>query len=168
MNQQVWAHRPPPEPGVAVSAVWHAEPTTAAELCAQRGQLRAAMFDGARPASCVDEDIERLLLAFEEFGSNGLRHGRPPVRMTVTTTGTGWLIDVSDAAFDRPPVPAVGRDPADGGLGLYLVARLCVAHGWDLRDGRKHVWGCIDLAGAPGPAEVLPLPRGESPRRHRD
>jgi len=171
MGQQLWAHRSPPEPAVAVAAVWHSEPATAAELTADRGRLRAALFDGARPVGSDDEDVERLLLAFEELGSNGLRHGRPPVRMTVTTTGTGWLLVVSDAAADFPPAPAVGRDPANGGLGLYLIAQLCAAHGWNVRDGRKHIWGCIDFGGAwdaPGPAEALPRPRDESPRRRTD
>jgi hypothetical protein len=41
------------------------------------------------------------------------------------------------------PVPAVGRDPAQGGLGLHLVARLSVAHGWYVDDGAKHVWACL-------------------------
>jgi hypothetical protein len=41
------------------------------------------------------------------------------------------------------PTPAVGRDPAKGGLGLYLVARLSVAHGWYVDEGCKHVWACL-------------------------
>ena len=89
------------------------------------------------------DSIERLLLPFEELGSNGLRHGRPPIRVTVATTRTGWVVDVSDTAVDTPPSPAVGRDPAQGGMGLRLVARLASGHGWEVRDGRKHVWACI-------------------------
>src|SRR3954451_15862251 len=41
------------------------------------------------------------------------------------------------------PAPAVGRDPAKGGLGLHLVARLSVAHGWYVDGGAKHVWACL-------------------------
>ena len=165
MGQQLWAHRSSPEPGEALAAVWRGEPATVAELSAHRGRLRAALFNVPRPVGCDDGDVERLLLAFEELGSNGLRHGRPPVRMTVTPTGSGWLVDVSDLAVDRPPAPAVGRDPADGGLGLYMIARLCAAHGWHIRNGRKHVWGCIEAAGVPhalGQAVALPRPRGET------
>jgi hypothetical protein len=44
------------------------------------------------------------------------------------------------------PAPAVDRDPAHGGLGLHLVARLAVAHGWYVDDDRKHVWACLPTA----------------------
>jgi anti-sigma regulatory factor (Ser/Thr protein kinase) len=162
MSQPSWAYRPPPEDGVAGAAVWESEPDSPAELSAHRGRLRTALLNGARPAGCDDEDVERLLLAFEELGSNGLRHGRPPVRMTVASSGEGWLLEVSDAAVDVPPAPAVGRDPSHGGLGLYLIARLCVAHGWNVRDGRKHVWGRIGFTGAPDPRG-----RPETPSRPR-
>jgi hypothetical protein len=51
-------------------------------------------------------------------------------------------------AVDRPPQPAVGRDAAHGGLGLYLVARIFVAHGWPVDGDREHVWARIDATGA--------------------
>jgi hypothetical protein len=38
----------------------------------------------------------------------------------------------------------VDRDAAEGGLGLYLVARLCTAYGWTVQSGRKHVWACVE------------------------
>jgi len=104
------------------------------------------------PAYTDDDDIERLLLAFDELTSNALRHGSPPARVAVTATGNGWVIDVSDAATDRPPMAAGGRDPAGGGLGLYLVARLGAAHGWLVNDGRKHVWARL-ICAAQGPAD---------------
>jgi hypothetical protein len=59
------------------------------------------------------------------------------------------LIDVTDAAFDQVPIPAVDRDPAFGGLGLHLIARLCEAYGWSVTGGRKHVWGYVGLAPVP-------------------
>ena len=137
-----WGRSEPPESGAHRCAVWHGEPATEAELSAQRAQLRGALADGALPSD--DDDIERVLLVFGELGSNGLRHGRPPVHVTVTATSMGWVLAVSDAAADHPPTPAVDRDPAEGGLGLFIVARLCTAYGWDAREGRKTVWGRID------------------------
>jgi hypothetical protein len=68
------------------------------------------------------------------------------VRVTVTGTATGWLVDVSDARPDQPPVPAVDRDPSLGGLGLHLIARLSARHGWAVVGRRKHVWACLTLA----------------------
>jgi hypothetical protein len=64
------------------------------------------------------------------------------VATVVAGTG-GWLLDVSDRDADTMPSPAVGRDPSQGGLGLYLVARLSVAHGWYVDGGAKHVWACL-------------------------
>jgi signal transduction histidine kinase len=90
--------------------------------------------------------VERLLLAFEELASNGVRHGRGVVTVRVVRSAAGWLIDVADAAVDRPPVLAVDRDPARGGMGLAMVARLCPAHGWSVTGGSKHVWACLPLS----------------------
>ena len=143
-----WEQRPPPD--VAPGALWSAAPRTAAELTALRVQLRAALRDGPLAIGAGPDAVEAVLLAFEELASNGLRHGRPPVHVTVTATGSGWLLEVSDAADDQPPTPAVGRDPVHGGLGLHLVARLCTAHGWIPRNGRKHVWAHVAPAADAG------------------
>lgn len=140
MSQALWARRPLPPVDARVAGAWTAEVRTRAGITASRIRLH----DELGGQHDVDEaDVEVLLLTFEELTSNAVRHGRLPVRVTVTTTADGWLIDVADAATDRGPVPAQGRDPARGGLGLYLVARLCAAHGWSVERGRKHVWACV-------------------------
>jgi hypothetical protein len=108
-----------------------------------RGDLRDDLMHGPLPMVAEPDDVNRLLLAFEELASNGLRHGRAPVCVRVIPTYNGWLIDVTDAAFDCPPTPAVDRDPGQGGLGLYLVARMCAGHGWIVQGGLKHVWACV-------------------------
>ena len=123
--------------------MWWWQVAGAAELSVIRADIRRRVDAASGVPDAASEAAERLLLAFEELASNGLRHGRPPVHVTVTSTGAGWLLEVSDAADDRPPTPAVGRDAAHGGLGLYLVARLCPAHGWIARKGRKHVWAHV-------------------------
>ena len=144
MNQDSWAHRPPPSADAGTAPIWQGQPLTAAELSTGRAQLRTAVAGSAAAAALIDDDLDRLLLVFEELTSNGLRHGARPVEVTLTGTPGGWLLEVSDAAVDRPPVPSADRDPAYGGLGLHLVATLCPAHGWDVRDGRKVVWGCLE------------------------
>src|SRR3954462_1139163 len=134
MSEALWATRPRPRSGSSGSVVWQGEPTTLAELRAMRMKLRALLSTGEESP----DDVDRLLLAVEELVSNALRHGGSPVRAVVTATGSGWLLEVSDAAGGIPPVPAVGRDAALGGLGLYLVAKLAGAHGWSVdADGRK-------------------------------
>jgi anti-sigma regulatory factor (Ser/Thr protein kinase) len=140
----LWAHRPQPVLGAGAVALGNWRLATAADVTAFRGRLRELVLRRRHGGRVDDDALERLLLAFEELTSNGLRHGRPPVHVSVTATETSWLIDVTDAAPDRPPTPAVGRDAAEGGLGLYLVARLCSAYGWTVQRGRKHVWACIE------------------------
>jgi histidine kinase-like protein len=144
MSEAIWAVQPRPTPGPGASLVGRWEPAAATDLTAHRLQLAAALHDGKRPAAAEEGAVERLLLAFEELASNALRHGRQPVEAAVTAADSFWLLDVSDATTHRPPTPAVGRDAAHGGLGLYLVASICTAHGWLADQGRKHVWGCID------------------------
>jgi anti-sigma regulatory factor (Ser/Thr protein kinase) len=144
VSATLWARLPQPLPGSGAFPLGHWRLATAADVTASRSGLREEVLTRADDPD--DDALERLLLAFEELASNGLRHGRPPVEVHVTATEGGWLIDVSDSAPDRPPTPALGRDAADGGLGLYLVARLCAAHGWTVQHGRKHVWACVERA----------------------
>src|SRR6476469_6738490 len=154
MSEPLWATRARPETPDTV--LWHGEPTTLAELRAMRMQLRDLLRSGGRPPGAAGGDVSRLLLAVEELVSNALRHGGPPVCATVSTTPTGWLLEVSDAAGDSPPVPAVGRDAALGGLGLYLVAQLSRDHGWaPAEGGRKVVWARVDVE--PSGAVVAPV-----------
>ena len=137
-----WRHRPPPTPAGA-RATWTWSVTRPAELTAARNALRADLAAPPWAGRVPEEDVERLLLAFEELSSNGLRHGGPGVTVRVDGCDAGWLLDVSDARPDSPPVPAVDRDPALGGLGLHLVARLSSAVGWAVLGPRKHVWAAL-------------------------
>jgi anti-sigma regulatory factor (Ser/Thr protein kinase) len=137
-----WAHLPPPVPEDFRSA-WSWTITRPAELTAARNQLRARSMPEAMPTGADEDDLDRLLLAFEEIASNGLRHGGAPVQVTVHSCDVGWLIDVSDSLPDQPPTPAVNRDPAFGGLGLHLIARLSTAFGWAAVGARKHVWAAL-------------------------
>ena len=145
MEQVSWTQQPlPPVPGTALMG-WGRKLCTPIDLTVSRGELQETVCTAwLRHRAPVD--VDELLLVYEELTSNGLRHGRSPVFVRVAATGDGWLVDVTDAAVDHPPVPAVDRDPADGGLGLHLVARLCQAHGWIVDDGRKHVWACVEAA----------------------
>jgi hypothetical protein len=156
MTDPVWMHGPRPTSGSGVTVLGRWEPVTPGEATAHRRQLAAALHGPARPPGADDGAVERLLLIFEELVSNGLRHGHAPVLVEVTGFDHFWLLDVSDAAADRPPRPAVGRDAAQGGMGLFLVARLCGAYGWTVVGPRKHVWGRVDYtrAEAPGAASA--------------
>jgi anti-sigma regulatory factor (Ser/Thr protein kinase) len=109
---------------------------------AQLPQVRAELRELLGTSTGV-ELRDRLVLALDEMASNALRHGGGSVRATVRRAEAAWLLEVSDGAADRPPMPAVGRDPSNGGLGLYLIAELSSAHGWYVEDGAKHVWAIL-------------------------
>lgn len=143
MSENPWAQRARPilEPDAVRFAIW--QPVTPGEVTAARRQLSAALHDGARPPDTAEGAVERLLLCHEELASNAVRHGRLPVRVELLAGPGWWLLDVSDDAPNKPPVQATGRDPAEGGLGLYLVPHLCAAHGWYIDGSRKHVWALI-------------------------
>jgi anti-sigma regulatory factor (Ser/Thr protein kinase) len=142
MGRDTWPLRPLPD---GRGDVWRWNLARLAELPAARAGLRCRLDDVGFPHDHDPEDpaAERLVLAFDELASNGLRHGQGPVVATVVAGSGGWLIDVSDRAPESMPAPAVDRDPALGGMGLHLVARLSVAHGWYVDDGTKHVWACL-------------------------
>jgi anti-sigma regulatory factor (Ser/Thr protein kinase) len=111
-----------------------------AELPSGRADLRRH----ASTQSLPDADLrDQLILALDEMASNALRHGGGRVRAAVRLTPEAYLIEVSDAAAGSPPSPAVGRDPSEGGLGLYLIAEMSTAHGWYVRDGDKYVWALL-------------------------
>ncbi|MGY2066551.1 ATP-binding protein [Blastococcus sp. SYSU DS0619] len=137
-----WAPRPVPTVS-GVNGTWAWTITSPAELTGARNELRRGLTAGTLPRGADADDVDRLLLAFEELASNGLRHSGAAVQVRVVGCDGGWLVDVSDARPDRPPVPAVDRDPAFGGLGLHLIARMSRAFGWAVVGARKHVWAAL-------------------------
>ncbi|MGY1731387.1 ATP-binding protein [Geodermatophilus sp. SYSU D01045] len=140
MGRLTWPLRPLPN---GRGELWRRDLGGLAELPAARAGLRDHLSTIGFPRDPDDPAADRMILAFDELASNALRHGVSPVVATVVAGSGGWLLDVSDRDPDTMPAPAVGRDPAHGGLGLYLVARLSVAHGWYVDDGCKHVWACL-------------------------
>jgi anti-sigma regulatory factor (Ser/Thr protein kinase) len=109
------------------------------QLPAVRAELRRHAGAG-RP----DPDLlDQVVLALDEMASNALRHGGGDVTATVRLTADAYLIEVSDAAAAAPPTPAVGRDPSEGGLGLYLIAEMATEHGWYVEGSTKFVWALL-------------------------
>jgi anti-sigma regulatory factor (Ser/Thr protein kinase) len=114
------------------------------ELPRVRAELRRHAADRALRSDPDGADLrDRMVLALAEMASNALRHGGGRVEASMQLTPESYLIEVSDSAASQPPTPAVGRDPSEGGLGLYLIAELATDHGWYVRDGAKHVWALL-------------------------
>mgnify|MGYP000571775355 CR=1 FL=1 len=136
----VWPSASPPSAAPALH--WHLEDI--AQLPAVRAELRrhAAAQPGAE-APAVADLRDQVILALDEMASNALRHGGGGVRARVQRTEDAWLVEVRDSAPQTPPQPAVGRDPSQGGLGLYLIAEMADGHGWHLTEGQKSVWALL-------------------------
>jgi anti-sigma regulatory factor (Ser/Thr protein kinase) len=131
----VWPSASPPPSSPALT--WSLRDV--AELPKVRAQLR-------RHAASVAPDpdlLDQVVLALDEMASNALRHGGGEVQATVRLTDDAYLIEVSDQAAGAPPTPAVGRDPSEGGLGLYLIAEMATEHGWYVESGHKFVWALL-------------------------
>jgi anti-sigma regulatory factor (Ser/Thr protein kinase) len=134
----VWPLASPPPAGPALAWLL----TDVAELPRVRAELRR--HAAARAGDDADADLrDQLVLALDEMASNALRHGGGRVQASVRLTREAYLIEVSDQAASAPPAPAVGRDPSEGGLGLYLIAEMSTAHGWYVSNGHKHVWALL-------------------------
>jgi hypothetical protein len=102
--------------------------------CGRRAARGRAASPRPRPGSSASRTTARTPPASAGAGLRRTRVQRAPARespvvATVVAGSGGWLLDVSDRAPGRMPAPAVDRDPAQGGMGLHLVARLSVAHG---------------------------------------
>ena len=151
-SPETWPCTPVPSvPG----DVWHWQLDTMPVLSRVRMDLRARIAHPSVATLSTEDARDGLLLVFEELASNALRHGGGDVRALIVASRGSWLLDLSDEAPERPPVPAVDRDPALGGMGLHLVAQLSTDFGWEQRPGRKHVWAML-----PTGREEPPQPRG--------
>jgi hypothetical protein len=137
---EAWPHAP--VPSVSGDA-WHWQLDAMPVISRVRMDLRARIAHPSVASGSTEDARDGLLLAFEELASNALRHGGGDVRALIVASKGGWLLDLSDEAPDRPPVPAVDRDPALGGMGLHVVAHLTTARGWEVCGDRKHVWACL-------------------------
>jgi two-component sensor histidine kinase len=125
--------------------LWCAELHSLAELAKLRARLRATLTGSPTVVHPEREHwSERLVLIADELTSNALRHGGSPVATTLSRLDDRWLIAVNDPSAATPPTPAEGRDPGLGGFGLYLVADLSAAHGWQVQRGAKSVWAVVE------------------------
>ena len=138
--EPLWPSASPPP----ASTCLHWDLQDVGQLPQVRAELRRHATATARRDDVGSADRrDQLVLALDEMASNALRHGGGHVRAAVRLTEEAYLIQVSDGAAASPPVPAVGRDPSEGGLGLYLIAELATRHGWYVSDGAKHVWALL-------------------------
>ena len=133
-------------------------------MAAEEAAGRDAIAVRGDPVQTVG-DARLLRRMLRNLIENALRHGEPPVEVTISrdAAGRGAVVRVEDAGpgvdpaererifdpFYRPP----GESSAQGGvgLGLSLVRRIAEGHGGQVR--------CED-SGSGGSAFVVTLPDG--------
>ncbi|GIG24179.1 hypothetical protein Cde04nite_04230 [Cellulomonas denverensis] len=107
----------------------------------RRELLAAVTAEDAGPQSKLDGIPERMILVASELATNALVHGLPPTRITLSTDGTDYLLDVADHDVDTPPALATSpREPGAGGFGLQIARRLSQEVAWYTEGDAKHVW----------------------------
>lgn len=86
--------------------------------------------------------LDVLLLVVSELVTNAVRHGRPPVHLTVSRTPAELRLRVRDASSAEPVHPAGERLDleAETGRGVDIVTALADEFGWEQIDGGKVVY----------------------------
>lgn len=100
------------------------------------------------------EDVE---LVISELVTNAIRHGQPPVRMTLATTDQHVRITVTDSGSGPSSETAPDTDSLTdtavesrhdpGGRGLMIVSALCGQHGGHYTASGWESWAVIDGSG---------------------
>lgn len=118
-----------------------ARPVELAPLLAEMSSVQGADVEVSCPDGIVaDADPERVAQIVNNLVSNALRHGAPPVEVSVRDDGEHVALVVADAG---PGVPEdrlgqlfqrfspLARKSGGNGLGLFIVRELARAHGGD-------------------------------------
>ncbi|GAA2675239.1 MULTISPECIES: MEDS domain-containing protein [Actinosynnema] len=148
-----------PNPGHAPGAVVAGDPPHPLEagpplvdvLDPAPADARRAVERATSGTALTDDEHDDVVYAASEAVTNGLSHGRAPVRLRVWADRARVLVVVTDRG-QGPPNRLVGLVPTEGsstaGLGLWLTHRTCrdVALTWG-RDG----FTVRVLVGAPSP-----------------
>jgi anti-sigma regulatory factor (Ser/Thr protein kinase) len=109
------------------------EPLLHADSVRDLRGLRRELADRAADAKLTagsEPALEDFLLAVDEMTTNALRHGRPPVSLSLWASEDRLVCTITDrgAGFEDPFIgygPAHGTDLSLGGMGLWLARQLC-------------------------------------------
>ena len=146
MPERPWQQAPPP----TGDHCWSWAPDGLEDLPRVRREFQAHLT-GPELGELDADRVRECVLALDELMSNGLRHGRSPVEVEVCAADGGLLVLVHDRDTEHPPRPTSTRDPAEGGMGLGMVAHVSLACGWTTREDCKTVWALMPAAPAAAP-----------------
>jgi anti-sigma regulatory factor (Ser/Thr protein kinase) len=99
-------------------------------------------------ASCPPDFVDSATLLTDELVTNAIRHGRPPIVLTIRFDAGALVIEVVDSGPGQP-VPRQVDANAERGRGLSIVGQ--VADEWGVREMTegKRVWCTLAVRTAP-------------------
>jgi anti-sigma regulatory factor (Ser/Thr protein kinase) len=102
---------------------------------------RRAMARAAELWRLDQEMTEIALLLVSELATNAIRHGAPPVRLSLRLSADRLRVEVTDSSPTLPHLGQTGPDQT-GGRGLQIVQQLAACWGSKVSRSRlgKTVW----------------------------
>jgi len=103
------------------------------------------------PLSVDDEVVDDAVLVASELAANAVRHGAPPVTLTLEQRGDRVRVAVRDSGTGPDPRVPEASETSGSGRGLAMIQQLSVDHGWDRDEGGLTVWAELELRPRPIP-----------------
>jgi anti-sigma regulatory factor (Ser/Thr protein kinase) len=127
---------PPREPRCRVTppATLELDVTAQAPRRARRFLVAAAC-----PAHVPADLVDTAALLVSELVTNAVRHGAPPLAVTLSCRTRSLLVEVADGSMRLPQQRSIDG-LAEGGRGVPLVASLSAGWGVRARGGGKVTW----------------------------
>ena len=114
-------------------------------MAALPSSVRAARVVIRRALDSLDpERAERAAVCGSELVANVVRHGAPPIVLSVVRGPEDIVIAVADGSRE-PPWPRTALDDDPTGRGTLIIDRLADRWGVDFLPGGKQVWCRIRL-----------------------
>jgi anti-sigma regulatory factor (Ser/Thr protein kinase) len=129
--------------------------------------VRAARTVIRRSLDALDpERAERAAACGSELVANAVRHGRPPIVLSVVHGVEDVVIAVADGSRE-PPRPRSAPDDDPTGRGTLIIDRLADRWGVEFLPGGKLVWCRVGLGAIPPAPHAVPSGRPLNPWRRR-
>ncbi len=155
----------PPAAAWSPVGFWTVDASTSLAMIRRRVVAAAVRDTAGVPntdhAAALASAAERLSLVCGELAANGLRHGQPPVTVTLARGPESWLLVVSDRELAKVPHPRAPDLSGGGRLGLPLVTAASESVGWYVEGTTKHVWA--EVGDRPPPELLRALAPGPVP-----